>query len=95
MQRRGVERAGLLMILIACGAFGATQAGARGAHRHGGGDLSAAASPYAILAPITLSHAPVGEGRAALEGDWPGGLSSCPPGRSAAPAPDGDTWRCR
>ena len=58
----------------------------------GGGDLAAAASPYAILAPITVERTPSGAGRAAFEGDWSGGSWSCPPG---APLLNGDGWRCK
>jgi hypothetical protein len=62
---------------LACLALGASQAGAMGGSRHGhGGVLSPSASPYALLAPVTLENTPGGEGRAAFQGR----PSLCPPG---------------
>jgi hypothetical protein len=62
-------------------AIGASQASASGVGIPGGsgsqgGVLAPAASPYALLAPVTLENTPGGEGRAAFEGR----PSLCPPG---------------
>jgi hypothetical protein len=93
VQRNNIGKAILLVSMTACVALGAAPADARSGHRHGGGgDLAAAASPYAILAPITVERTPGGAGRAAFEGDWSGGSWSCPPG---APLLNGDGWRCK
>jgi hypothetical protein len=54
-----------------------------------GGVLAPAASPYAILAPVTLENTPGGEGRAAFEGR----PSLCPPG--AHEVPTGSSVHCK
>jgi hypothetical protein len=96
MQRSSVGKAIVFFLATAGFALGAAQADARGGHRHGrGGELDAAASPYAFLEPITVSRTPGEAGRAAFEDGWSDKYSSCPPGRSAAPFADGGGWRCQ
>lgn len=53
------------------------------------GVLAPSASPYAILAPVTLENTPGGEGRAAFEGR----PSLCPPGAHEVAANSG--LRCK
>jgi hypothetical protein len=93
---RSQPRKGLLIIAMAScvvlGAFDASAAGSASRPSGGGsqgGVLAPSASPYAILAPITLSNTPKGEGRAAFQGR----PSLCPPGEHEIATDFG--WRCK
>jgi hypothetical protein len=70
----------ILLVASAACALYVSQASAGGVAIPGpgsqGGVLAPAASPYAILAPVTLENTPGGEGRAAFEGR----PSLCQPG---------------
>jgi hypothetical protein len=70
MARSSIGRATRIIALSApCVAFGTVQVQA-----NCGRDLPPGASPYAILAPVTVSPSLGGEGRAAYEGSL-----RCPP----------------
>lgn len=84
---------GRSLFIIAAFALGAAQAGASasslpGANGGGGGVLAPAASPYALLAPVTISRDP-NEGRAAFQGRG----STCRYGEVEVATDFG--WRCR
>jgi hypothetical protein len=93
---RNTTRKGLVIAAAALSlALGAAQSNAMGAGGASSGDLAPAASPYAILAPITVERTPGGEGRAAFEGMPSNGSAQCPVGQHAAMFADGGGWRCR
>jgi hypothetical protein len=75
-------------------ALGAAQSNAMGSGGASSGDLAPSASPYAILAPITVERTPGGEGRAAFEGMSGAGSAQCPAGQHAVMFADGGGWRC-
>jgi hypothetical protein len=83
MKRHHIGRAMFIAATAACLALGAGQAGAMGgASGSQSGDLAASASPYALLAPVTVAQTPGGEGRAAFEGYSSfNGSRPCQPGR--------------
>jgi hypothetical protein len=72
----------------ACVAFGAAPVQAMT-----GCPLAPGASPYAILAPVTVSPTLGGEGRAAYDGNSSGSSSRCPPSASEAATNSG--LRCK
>jgi hypothetical protein len=76
-------------------ALGVGQAGAMGASGASSADLAPSASPYAILAPITVERTPGGEGRAAYEGYSSAPSSRCQPGAHAVSYPNGEGWTCK
>ena len=72
MARNSIGRAiWITPLAVACVVFGAAQVQAMGGCGH---NLSLDRSPYAILAPVTVSPTLGGEGRAAYDGS-----SRCPP----------------
>jgi hypothetical protein len=83
MNRNNIGRAMLIAATAACLALWAGQADAMGgASGSQSGDLAASASPYALLAPVTVAQTPGGEGRAAFEGYSSfSGAAPCQPGR--------------
>jgi hypothetical protein len=80
--KNSIGRTIIFIATAAAFAFGAPLASAAGggipgsSGSHQGGELAPAASPYAILAPVTIENTPGGEGRAAFEGR----PSLCSPG---------------
>jgi hypothetical protein len=80
MARKPFGNALILATTIACLAVGAADAaGMASASRPSGGQggpLAPAASPYAILAPVTLENTPGGKGMAPFQGR----PSLCQPG---------------
>lgn len=74
MAKRAIGGTIIFVATVAAFAFGASLPSAAGgglpgsSGSHQGGVLAPAASPYAILAPVTLENTPGGEGRAAFEG---------------------------
>jgi hypothetical protein len=84
----------LVAAAAACLALGAGQAGAMGSGGASSGDLAPSASPYAILAPITVERTPGGEGRAAYEG-YSAPSSRCQPDAHAVSFPNGEGWTCK
>lgn len=74
MAKSSIGRTIIFIGTVAAFAFGASLPSVAGAGipgssgSHSGGVLAPAASPYAILAPVTLENTPGGEGRAAFEG---------------------------
>jgi hypothetical protein len=83
MKRHYIGRAIFFAATAACLALGAGQAGAMGGGNGSqSSDLAASASPYALLAPVTVAQTPGGEGRAAFEGySSLSGSMPCQPGR--------------
>jgi hypothetical protein len=87
------RKALLIAATLASLAFGASQAGALasslpGASGGQSGILAPSASPYALLAPVTISRDP-NEGRAAFQGR----ASLCKAGETEIATDFG--WRCR
>src|ERR1700733_5291643 len=91
MKRNHIGKAVFIVATATCLALGAGQAGAMGgANGSQSGDLAASASPYALLAPVTVAQTPGGEGRAAFEGySSTSGSSPCQPGRHLMASPYG------
>ena len=83
-----ISKSMFLVTTLACVAINASQAEAMGSHRHNGGVLAPSASPYALLAPVTISRDP-NEGRAAFQGR----ASFCPGGDYETPNDAG--LRCK
>jgi hypothetical protein len=92
MARNFMHKSILVAAATACLALGAGQAGAMGSSS---ADLAPSASPYAILAPITVERTQGGEGRAAYEGYTSAPLSRCQPGSHAVFYPNGEGWSCK
>jgi hypothetical protein len=96
---RNTTRKGLVIATAAlCLALGAAQSNAMGSGGASGsqsGDLAPSASPYAILAPITVERTPGGEGRAAFEGVPASSSAQCPAGQHVVTFANGGEWRCR
>jgi hypothetical protein len=78
----------IIAMAAACVAFGAAQVQAMT-----GSPLAPGASPYAILAPVTVSPTLGNEGRAAYDGNPSGSSSRCPPGASEVATNSG--LRCK
>jgi hypothetical protein len=95
MARNFIHKPILVAIGAACLALIAGQAGAMGGGGASSSDLAPSASPYAILAPITIARTPGGEGRAAFEGNSSAPESRCQPGAHAVFYPNGEGWTCR
>jgi hypothetical protein len=76
----------VLVVLNASAAGSASRPSGGGSQ---GGVLASSASPYAILAPATLSNTPGGEGRAAFQGR----PSLCHAGEHEIATDFG--WRCK
>jgi hypothetical protein len=95
MKRNYIGKAMIIVATATCLALGAGQAGAMGgASGSQSGDLAASASPYALLAPVTVAQTPGGEGRAAFEGySSHSGSSPCQPGMRLMASPNGG-WSC-
>ena len=95
MKRNHIAKAMFIVATATCVALGARQAGAMGgANGSQSGDLAASASPYALLAPVTVAQTPGGEGRAAFDGNSSTSAPSpCPPGMRLIASPNG-RWRC-
>ena len=95
MRRNYISKAMLVAATAACLALGAGQAGAMGgATGSQSSNLAPSASPYAILAPVTVTQTPGGEGRAAFEGAPSYQASSpCQPEQRLMASPNGG-WRC-
>ena len=91
MRRNYISKAMLVAATAACLALGAGQAGAMGgATGSQSSNLAPSASPYAILAPVTVTQTPGGEGRAAFEGYSSfNGSRPCQPGRHLMASPYG------
>jgi hypothetical protein len=73
MARESIDRTIRIIAVAAACVVGAAQTSIAassipGSSKPQGGVLAPAASPYAILAPVTLENTPGGEGRAAFEG---------------------------
>ena len=95
MKPNSIGKAIFIAATATCLALGAGQAGAMGgATGSQSSNLAPAASPYALLAPVTVAQTPGGEGRAAFEG-YPSnsGASSCQQGQRLMASPNGG-WRC-
>jgi hypothetical protein len=76
MRPTNIRKSMLIVTTLACFAVNVPQAEAMGSgQRHNGGVLSSSASPYALLARVTISRDP-NEGRAAFQGR----SSLCPAG---------------
>jgi hypothetical protein len=91
MRRNYIGKAIFIAATAACLALGAGQAGAMGgATGSQSSNLAPGASPYALLAPVTVTQTPGGEGRAAFEGNPSySGSSSCQPGQRVMASPNG------
>jgi hypothetical protein len=95
MKRNYIGKTMFIVATAACLALGAGQAGAMGgATGSQSSNLAPSASPYALLAPVTVTQTPGGEGRAAFEGN-PSytGRSPCQSGQRLMASPNGG-WRC-
>jgi hypothetical protein len=89
MRLTNIGKSMLIVTTFACFAINVSQAEAMGSgQRNNGGVLSPSASPYALLAPITISGDP-NEGRAAFQGR----SSLCPAGEYEIPT--GTRLRCK
>jgi hypothetical protein len=83
-----ISKSTLIIMTLTCFAISLSQAEAMGSHRHNGGVLAPSASPYALLAPVTISR-DQNEGRAAFQGR----SSLCPTGDYKRPTDAG--LRCK
>ena len=95
MKRNNIGKAMIMMATATCLALFAGQASAMGASSGSqSANLAPSASPYALLAPVTVAQTPGGEGRAAFEG-YPAAsaASACKPGMRLMASPSG-VWRC-
>jgi hypothetical protein len=95
MARNFIHKSILVAAATASLALGAGEAGAMGAGGGSSSILAPSASPYAILAPITVERTPGGEGRAAFEGYSSAAASRCQPGSHAVLYPNGEGWNCK
>jgi hypothetical protein len=93
MARNFMHKSIVVVAAATCLALGAGQAGAMGGNSSS--NLAPSASPYAILAPITVEQTPGGEGRAAFEGNPSVPASRCQPGAHAVFYPNGEGWSCK
>jgi hypothetical protein len=89
MRPTNISKSLFLVTTLASFAISVSQAEAMGSgQRHNGGVLAPSASPYALLAPITISRDP-NEGRAAFQGR----STMCPMGEYEIPTAAG--LRCK